>query len=485
MKRSILLFLCVLLTGIPVFAGGGKDSSAGGAPVELVWYTGGLGPQPDMAAVLAEVNKYTREKINCTIRIVESDFGSFPQRMQMIIASQEPFDICFTSSWCNDYIGNVNKNAYLELDELLPKYAPDLYKLIPQAGWDAVKVNGHIYGVPNYQIWARATPFICEKQYIDKYGISLNSVKSYEDVESLMAGIKRDYPGMYPFYAELHDIPVILGLDTLIGGNIPGAIAMTDGSLKVINQYELPEFQNIYRRMRDWYQKGYIKPDMAVIPDNYQDVIDGNMPIALNGAMKPGMEGEETIKRSGRATVAAPFSEAWLTTGGIIATMNAVSRSSRHPEKAMEFLNLLNTDKYLYNLIILGIEGKHYKKIDPNYVEPIANSGFGISCDWMYGNQFLAYFRPGQNTTDWDETVRINTTAKVSPALGFSFDPTPVQTEIAMVSAVVTEYHKPLVCGAVDPDRVLPEFTQKLKDAGSEKLVAELQRQLNAWKGTR
>jgi putative aldouronate transport system substrate-binding protein len=103
----------------------------------------------------------------------------------------------------------------------------------------------------------------------------------------------------------------------------------------------------------------------------------------------------------------------------------------------------------------------------------------------MYGNQFLAYFRPGQNTSDWDETIKINTNAKASPALGFSFDPAPVQTEIAMVSAVVTEYHKPLVCGAVDPDKVLPEFIQKLKDAGSDKLLAELQRQLNAWKGTR
>jgi putative aldouronate transport system substrate-binding protein len=176
------------------------------------------------------------------------------------------------------------------------------------------------------------------------------------------------------------------------------------------------------------------------------------------------------------------FSDAWLTTGGIIATMNSVSRSSRHPEKAMEFLNLLNKDKYLYNLLIFGIEGKHYKKIDANYAEPIANSGFGISCDWMYGNQFLAYFRPGQNITDWDETIRINTTAKVSPALGFSFDTVPVQTEIAMVSAVVTEYNKPLYCGAVDPDKALPEFIQKLKDAGSQKLVDELQRQLNAWK---
>ncbi|MDR3167802.1 MAG: extracellular solute-binding protein, partial [Treponema sp.] len=341
MKKTILLLLCVFLLGLPAFAGGGRAGGSGTAPVELLWYTGGTGPQPDLETVLAELNKYTREKINCTIRIVESDFGSFPQRMQMVIASQEPFDICFTSNWCNDYISNVSKNAYLELDELLPKYAPDLYKLIPQAGWDAVKVNGHIYGVPNYQIWARAPAFACEKQYLDQYGINVNSVKSYDDVESLLALIKKDYPGMYPYYAEQQDTALVLNIDTLIGSNIPGAIVMTDSSLKVVNQYELPELQNLYRRMRDWNQKGYIKPDMAVIPDNYQDVIDGKAPMGIGGTMKPGVEGEETAKRLGRATAATAFTDAWLTTGGIIATLNSVSRSSRHPEKAMEFLNLL------------------------------------------------------------------------------------------------------------------------------------------------
>ncbi|MDR3146429.1 MAG: DUF3502 domain-containing protein [Treponema sp.] len=146
---------------------------------------------------------------------------------------------------------------------------------------------------------------------------------------------------------------------------------------------------------------------------------------------------------------------------------------------------LVNTDKYLYNLITQGIEGKHYTKIDANFIRPIPNSGYAPNADWMYGNQFLAYFKEGQNVTDWDDTMTMNKSAKASPALGFAFDSVPVQTELASVSAVVKEYELSLSTGAVDPARVLPEFLDKLRGAGSERIIAEVQRQLDAWKAGR
>ena len=57
--------------------------------VELVWYVAGNGPQADTEAVLAEANKYLKEKLNCTLKIIETDFGSYDDKMQMVIGSQE------------------------------------------------------------------------------------------------------------------------------------------------------------------------------------------------------------------------------------------------------------------------------------------------------------------------------------------------------------------------------------------------------------
>ena len=43
-----------------------------------------------------------------------------------MIASEEEFDLCFTSNWRNLYKTNVEKGAYLKLDELLETEAPKL-----------------------------------------------------------------------------------------------------------------------------------------------------------------------------------------------------------------------------------------------------------------------------------------------------------------------------------------------------------------------
>ena len=55
--------------------------------------------------------------------------------------------------------------------------------------------------------------------------------------------------------------------------------------------------------------------------------------------------------KSGGEVVATPILESYITNGSVNGSMIAISKNSKNPEKAMEFLNLLNTDKYLRNLI--------------------------------------------------------------------------------------------------------------------------------------
>ena len=67
------------------------------------------------------------------------------------------------------------------------------------------------------------------------------------------------------------------------------------------------------------------------------------------------------LAQNGYISVDAPAGIAHLTTGGITATMQAINRNSKNPERAMMLLELLNTDKDLYNLLNFGIKDKHYK----------------------------------------------------------------------------------------------------------------------------
>ncbi len=75
--------------------------------------------------------------------------------------------------------------------------------------------------------------------------------------------------------------------------------------------------------------------------------------------------------------------------------------------------------------------------------------------------------------------------AMASPLSGFVFDSSSVQTEIANVTSVVTEMLKPLVTGSVDPETTVPQFLERLKTAGVDKIIAEKQAQLDAWNASK
>ena len=51
--------------------------------------------------------------------------------------------------------------------------------------------------------------------------------------------------------------------------------------------------------------------------------------------------------------------------GGLL----AISSASEHPDKALEFINLLNTDEYVGTLIRHGIEGEHYTAVGDKQVD--------------------------------------------------------------------------------------------------------------------
>lgn len=72
--------------------------------------------------------------------------------------------------------------------------------------------------------------------------------------------------------------------------------------------------------------------------------------------------------------------------------------------------------------------------------------------------------------------------AEISPVTGFTFDPTPVKTQLANCASITTEMIPALSSGSVDPKKVLPEFLQRLETAGVNDIIAEKQKQLDAWK---
>ncbi|RED64420.1 ABC transporter substrate-binding protein [Cohnella phaseoli] len=452
-------------------------------PVTLKWLVPKTFNMNKADEVFAAINKITQEKINATIDFTLVELGEYDQKVSMMLAANESFDIAFTSNWINPYIPNVAKGAYAALDDILEKYAPQTIAGTNAAVWDAIKVDGKIYATPIQQIYARQFGLMFKKELLDKYKFDYTNVKKLEDLEPYLQQIKENEPDLFPIEGVGSNIWEnglnYFGFDALVGTRTPGAVK-SFGDLKAVNQYESQEFKDYVELMRSWYQKGYIQKDAATTTTNYRS--QGKYAIVTDPVTKPGGDVEFSSSQAGGIPyVAHGMGDRPLTTGSIQASMNAINKNSQHPERALMFIDLLNSDPEILNLVVFGLEGLSYTKSADGKVTQKMDGAYDGVYNFFVGNVFNTFYTEGQPDGMWEETAKINMEAKPSVALGFVFNSDPVSNELAKAQAVIDQYLKALASGSVDVDKVLPEFIQKLKNAGSEAIIAELQKQLDAW----
>ena len=177
------------------------------------------------------------------------------------------------------------------------------------------------------------------------------------------------------------------------------------------------------------------------------------------------------------------MTKAFLTTPGIIATMLACSSTSANPVKVVEYFQQLNTEA-VYMLFHYGIKGKHYDITTDGYLDQFKNTNYMRGVAWSCGSAFLPPPLIGQPKDVWVQTKDLNENSIESPLLGFAFDPTPVQGEIGQVISVSDEYVASLLQGK-RPVTEYQDYLNKLKAAGSDKIMAELQKQIDAWKAAK
>ncbi|MCM3117516.1 DUF3502 domain-containing protein [Neobacillus sp. MER 74] len=65
---------------------------------------------------------------------------------------------------------------------------------------------------------------------------------------------------------------------------------------------------------------------------------------------------------------------------------------------------------------------------------------------------------------------------------GFHFNSDPVRSELASITNISKEFYPALATGSVDPEEYLPKYNKKLKEAGIDKVLKEIQKQFDDWK---
>lgn len=455
-------------------------------PVTLTWFLDGTPPTDEakVEAALAELPQL--KAINTKVDLIFYDWGEFDQKMQLMFAGGEECDLVFTASWANNYVNNAINGNLIELDEVLPQVTPKLWEMVPETAWDMSRVNGKIYAIPNQQLWYEAWGIILDKEIADKYGIDLSTIKTFDDLDPYLQAVYEGEPQLAKkIIGEMngtHVTPLTSGWEPVTGA---GVIKLGDESRKIVNWYETPEYRHAIELSYKWHGAGY-SPDEPMAHDVMnQGRLIGEYPFKFHVA-KPGVEAEEKVMTN-REQVAISLQPPVLSY--VVPTMTGVCTTSKNPERALMFFELMYTDEEVYNMIAKGLEGDHWVWVDEankviGFPEGVSaeNSGWNINRDWMVGNQFIAYYVNPDQVGAWEETAKVNGEATLPMDGPFVFDPTPVQAEMTAVDAIIAQFNEVLMWGLVDPDdpeKGIDAFNAELKKAGLEKVLAEMQKQLD------
>ena len=155
-------------------------------------------------------------------------------------------------------------------------------------------------------------------------------------------------------------------VDFPLGDEIPIGMYLDTKDFKFVNLLDSPELKSALTTMRKYYKAGYVREDVATL-DGIDNIKTGKW-LVDREITQP--YAELGWSRNAKYDfVTRPMHYPVIYTSSSAGSMMAISSYSKNPERAMMFLNLLNTDVKLRNMIQYGLEGTHYKKLEEPYIE--------------------------------------------------------------------------------------------------------------------
>lgn len=506
MKRILLAALAIVMS-IGLMAGCTTAKAPTSAPVSqapvatpapditkdfvtLTWYLIGNGDEPDQAAVVAAVNEYLKPKINAAVDLRVIGWGdTYENKINPMLASGEKFDLVFSCSWAANYRQNATSGFFRELNDLLPVYAPDVEKVLSKEFLYASAINGKLFTMACNKEKAHAWGPLMRKDLVDKHKIDTANIKNWKDFEPVLKTIKDNEPDIWPLCVVTAEAPFkCLDWDYVGDDKVPGVLFSNNdaSNTKIINHFTAPESVEHYKLMRDYFTKGYINPDAPTQSDFKAELKSGKY-FCINQSLKPNKY-IEMSNELGVEFVQAQFTPSVMSNRETTGSMIALPIAGENPERTLMFVNLLYTDPYVINTLNFGIEGDHYVKVNDKQIKSgpknaATPAGYNPGHTWKFGNQYLEFLSEKDPANMWDLYKEFNDSSIPLNSLGFIWDGAAVTNEVAACINVVDKYYVGLFCGAgTDPvDTIVANFEKELNDAGVLVIMADMQKQYNAF----
>jgi len=493
MKRILPLVLAVmLLTGC-----GGEPSGQGEEhdPIIVTFQTMSTSRLSGLSRVENAINAIAGEEIGVEVSFRAVDASGSFTTYPLWLSQGERIDLMVLNY--QDIQSYVKNEQLMEMDGLLEQYGGGIRKMIDSGDklTSNTTVNNHVYGLAMPStgngygggLWV-------SKRVLEEADFAYEEEKIYtlDELDGLFASLKELYPDKYPLGQvtsgnTFSTCSFFFGIWNPFGvGDVSGSLDTESGT--VINFYETEAYHAFLERMRDWYLRGYIYPKAAYTGFTNIDLMRSGVVLSVPHSSSPGIVTEEGV---GEEVVCLRLSEIVEAEGGQRGVFWVIPSTCRYPEKAMAFLNLMYTDARIVNLLAWGEAGKDYLFLDeeegviayPDGVTPETADYYNPL--GLYGDMRLAYSLGSNELKKQQEKYGQNAKQIGPEYAGFAFDEASVSTEAWQVQQVLNRYLPVLECGCVELEENYTAFLSALREAGIETVIAEKQRQLDAWLAAR
>lgn len=445
---------------------------------------------------IAAVNeKLLEDGVNIEVSMTRIPWDAYAEKLNLMLTTGEEFELLHVMQDVKNLSAIAGMGAIISIDDLMENY-PDLYNKFTETEWLGTLYNGEKYAVPCY--WRSFDNVMSYMNYRSDVAEAVGYDEFPQTTEEIIDLMKKsqDYiveetgAKAYSWFHQNQDTAHWLhrSYDTYpfyVENSLGICLIRQDGT--VDSFYESEEFKQDANTYYEMYQAGLIDPD--ILNRDSQKKYDD----AKFGAMLPSQTFDPNQGVTMQENGVEGAEVKWVKSFGddipdmiytFVQNLNAISATSEDPESGLKFLNWLYASEENHNLYHYGIEGTHYTMTGDHRMEQVkADDGNPVydMTTWMTG--YLPYMNYAYNSTDdyIDYSTYKSDNYVISPAAGFIFDASPVQSELTNLQTEIIASIYPIKVGMVSYEENIDAAIEKLKAAGLDAYLEEYRTQFAAY----
>ena len=474
------------------------------APVTLKFWVSGSETE-DSGMVQDAVNEYLKDVLpNTTVEIERIASSEYGERWSKAMASREEIDLAWFG-WMLNQEAEVKMGSLMPLDDLIAEYGQGIVDTVSQESLDLHRASdGNLYFCVSWQglvsghdcfILPADNVALMGDGWLEEFQAALyescDDICFYDDTAQMKTlSMLEDYlkaskdagligQGIGFGTNKTVDMIIRPGQEKKGIGSCAEAILVGD----TYEVYKLNSFNSPAAKVaainHDFYEKGYIRQDIASVgfeATDYSKLPNTYITMSVRGLVDSAVTVQETASGKDLEMV-YNSKDAYRAPGFSSGTV--IPSTSKNPERAMMFLNLLYSDAELYRLLVHGIEGTHYVKNGDGTITLQDTPTYKGVNNWVIGSCVNSYATNPDLLKQYQDLHDLEVASEVSAFAGFAFDNSNVSVEMSNLNAINKEYE--MVFTYDNFEEAYQKYIDAMDAAGADKVFEEVVKQLEAY----